>query len=277
MPPTFAAHKYLNSCACPGWPDCCKFPPHVVLPTRGRPQEDPPHGGPHFVDQRTLGISPMPVLNSKQADGGQSPRRMAPSARLSEPVLLKRARDRDVSAFEELVNRTEVKLYRVVMRIVHNESDAQEVLQDAYLSAWRSMPTFEGRAQFASWMHRIVVNTALMRLRTRNRHPEVAIQDLDLSEVNEAIGQARQTALWRENPPDRPDEQLQSAELLRQIETAVNHLPHNLRAIFLLRAVGEVSTQDSAARLGVSIPTAKTRLNRARRVLRASLGDYVAC
>ena len=121
------------------------------------------------------------------------------------------------------------------------------------------------------------VNTALMRLRTRNRHPEVAIQDLDLSEVNEAIGQARQTALWRENPPDRPDEQLQSAELLRQIETAVNHLPHNLRAIFLLRAVGEVSTQDSAARLGVSIPTAKTRLNRARRVLRASLGDYVAC
>jgi RNA polymerase sigma-70 factor (ECF subfamily) len=202
---------------------------------------------------------------------------MAPSARLSEPVLLKRARDRDVGAFEELVNRTEVKLYRVVMRIVHNESDAQEVLQDAYLSAWRSMPTFEGRAQFGSWMHRIVVNTALMRLRTRNRHPEVAIQDLDLSEVNEAIGQARQTALWRENPPDRPDEQLQSAELLRQIETAVNHLPHNLRAIFLLRAVGEVSTQDSAARLGVSIPTAKTRLNRARRVLRASLGDYVAC
>lgn len=209
--------------------------------------------------------------------GGQSPRRMSPSARLSEPVLLKRARDRDVAAFEELVNRTEVKLYRVVMRIVHNESDAQEVLQDSYLSAWRSMPTFEGRAQFGSWMHRIVVNMALMRLRTRNRHPEVAIQDLDPSEANEAVGLASHASLWRENPPDRPDEQLQSSELLQQIETAVNLLPYNLRAIFLLRAVGEVSTQDSAERLGVSIPTAKTRLNRARRVLRASLGDYVAC
>jgi RNA polymerase sigma-70 factor (ECF subfamily) len=126
-------------------------------------------------------------------------------------------------------------------------------------------------------MHRIVVNTALGRLRTRTRHPEVAIHDLAPSELNEAIGQAWQASLWREKLPDRPDEQLQSAELLRNIETAVNLLPHHLRAIFLLRAVCEESTEDSAARLGVSIPTAKTRLQRARRVLRESLGDYVAC
>ena len=219
----------------------------------------------------------MPVLNNKQTDGRQSPRRMVLLARLSEPVLLKRARDRDVGAFEELVSRTEVKLYRLVLRIVHNESDAQEILQDSYLSAWRSLSTFEGRAQFGSWMHRIVVNTALGRVRTRNRHPEVAIHDLDLSELNAAISHARHATLWRENLPARPDEQLQSAELLRNIETAVNLLPPNLRAIFVLRAVCEESTQDSAARLGVSIPTAKTRLNRARRVLRESLGDYVAC
>ena len=219
----------------------------------------------------------MGVVNSKQEHGRQSPRRTALWARLSEPALLKRARDRDVGAFEELIGRTEVKLYRLVMSIVHNESDAQEILQDSYLSAWRSMPTFEGRAQFGSWMHRIVVNAALGRLRTRNRHPEVAIHDLAPSELNMAIGQASQDSLWRENLPDRPDEQLQSAELLRNIETAVNLLPHHLRAIFLLRAVNEVSTEDSAARLGVSIPTAKTRLQRARRVLRESLGDYVAC
>jgi len=219
----------------------------------------------------------MPVLNSKQADGRQSSRRMALLARLSEPVLLKRARNRDVGAFEELVGRTELKLYRLAMHIVHNESDAQEILQDSYLSAWRSLPTFEGRAQFGSWMHRIVVNTALGRLRTRSRHPEVAIHDLDLSELNEAIDWTRHAPLWLDGPPVRPDEQMQSAELLRRIETAVNLLPHNLRAIFLLRAVGEVSTQGSAATLGVSIPTAKTRLQRARRVLRASLGDYVAC
>ena len=219
----------------------------------------------------------MCVVNSKHEDGRQSPRRMALLARLSEPVLLERARDRDVGAFEELVGRTEVKLYQLVMRLVHNESDAKEILQDSYLSAWRSMPTFEGRAQFSSWMHRIVVNAALGLLRTRNRHPEVAIYDLDLSELNESIGQARHASLWRENLCDRPDEQMQSAELLRNIEAAVNLLPDNLRAIFLLRAVWEVSTEDSAARLGVSIPTAKTRLHRARRVLRESLGDYVAC
>jgi RNA polymerase sigma-70 factor (ECF subfamily) len=202
---------------------------------------------------------------------------MALLSQLSDPILLKRARDGDVSAFEELVGRTEVKLYRLVMRIVHNESDAQEILQEAYLSAWRSMSTFEGRAQFGSWMHRIAVNAALGRLRTRNRHPEVAIHDLDPSEWKEAIGQSRRASLWGENLPDRPDEQLQSAERLRTIETAVNLLPHHLRAIFLLRAVGEVSTEDSAARLGVSIPTAKTRLQRARRVLRESLADHIAC
>ena len=218
----------------------------------------------------------MPFLNQKQVNGRQSPRRRVPLAHLSEPVLLKRARTRDVPAFEELACRTEAQLYRVVMRMVHNESDAQEILQDSFLSAWRSLPTFEGRAQFASWMHRIVVNTALGRVRTRNRHPEVAIEDLCPSEFDAAIGQAEShTSLWRDTPPDRPDEQMQSAELVRQIETAVNLLPHDLRAIFLLRAVGQLSTQDSAAQLGVSIPTAKTRLSRARRVLRASLSDYI--
>jgi RNA polymerase sigma-70 factor (ECF subfamily) len=202
---------------------------------------------------------------------------MALLSRLSEPALLKRARARDVGAFEELISRTEVESYRLAMRYVRNESDAQEILQDSYLSAWRSLPTFEGRAQFGSWMHRIVANASLMRLRTRNRHPEVAIHDIDLAELNEAIGQAAHASIGRVDLPHRPDEQFQSAELLRRIETAVNSLPQTLKAIFLLRDVWEVSTGESAARLGVSIPAAKTRLHRARVVLRESLGDYIAC
>jgi RNA polymerase sigma-70 factor (ECF subfamily) len=213
----------------------------------------------------------MGVVNSKQEHGRQSPRRMALLSQLSDPILLKRARDGDVGAFEELVGRTEVKLYRLVMRIVHNESDAQEILQDSYLSAWRSMSTFEGTGAIRFMDAQNRGQRGAGRLRTRNRHPEVAIHDLDPSEWKEAIGQSRRASLWGENLPDRPDEQLQSAERLRTIETAVNLLPHHLRAIFLLRAVGEVSTEDSAARLGVSIPTAKTRLQRARRVLRESL------
>jgi RNA polymerase sigma-70 factor, ECF subfamily len=198
---------------------------------------------------------------------------MAPHCRhLSEPALLKRARARKVGAFEELVGRTEVQLYRVAMRVVRNESDAQEVLQESYLSAWRSLPKFEGRSQFGSWMHRIVVNNSLMHLRTRNRHPEIGIHDIDHTELDIARA-AYDVSAVRDGQPTRPDQELQSKELLRHIEKTVNALPDKLKEIFVLREVRELSNEDAAATLGVSKPAAKTRLHRARRVLRQTLGD----
>jgi RNA polymerase sigma-70 factor (ECF subfamily) len=126
-------------------------------------------------------------------------------------------------------------------------------------------------------MYRVTVNASLMLLRTRNRHQEVAIDDVETMELNDAIGQVTQKPSAREDWSPRPDEELQSAELRRHIEVAVNSLPQNLRATFLLRHVGEMSTEETAGTLGVSVPAAKTRLHRARRVLRESLGDYVAC
>jgi len=219
----------------------------------------------------------MQVVTSKEVGGRPSRRRPALLGGLSEAALLKRARrGKDVGAFEELVGRTEDRLYRLAMRYVRNESDAQEILQNAYLAAWRSLPTFEGRSQFSSWMHKITVNASLMLLRTRNRHPEVAINDVEPMELNAAIGQATQEQSPREDWSLRPDEEFQSAELRRRIEVAVNSLPTDLRSIFLLRDVWEMSTEDSAAKLRVSIPAAKTRLHRARRELRESLGCYLA-
>jgi RNA polymerase sigma-70 factor (ECF subfamily) len=216
----------------------------------------------------------MHIVTGKKRADGYLPRTRG---RLSEAALLASARDRNVEAFEELVRRTEDKLYRLAMRHVHNESDAQEILQNAYLSAWRSLPSFEGRSSFGSWMHRITVNASLMFLRIRDRHAEVAIHNVDATELNDAIGQAAQKPRTRENLLHRPDEQYQSAELRRRIEIAVNALPPILRSIFLLREIGEMSTEDTADTLGVTIPTAKTRLHRARMALRASLGSYVAC
>jgi RNA polymerase sigma-70 factor (ECF subfamily) len=162
------------------------------------------------------------------------------------------------------------------MRYVRNESDAQEVLQNAYLSAWRSLPTFEGRAQFGCWMHRITVNASLMLLRTRTRHPEIAIHDIDPDELNEAICQAARNPGAPNDWTQTPDEEFQGAELRRFIELAVNALPESLKSTFVLREVNEMSTNDTAGELGTSIPAIKTRLHRARRVLRESLGDYVA-
>lgn len=95
--------------------------------------------------------------------------------------------------------------------------------------------------------------------------------------MNDALGLAAQKPRTAENPWHRPDEQYQSAELRRRIEIAINALPPMLRSIFLLREVGEMSTEHTAGTLGVTIPAAKTRLHRARMALRESLSSYVGC
>jgi RNA polymerase sigma-70 factor (ECF subfamily) len=193
--------------------------------------------------------------------------------RPSEPDLIERAQLRDSGAFEELVLGTRNGLYRLAIHYVHNDSDAQEVLQNAYLSAWRSLPTFEGRAGFASWMYRITVNASLMFIRARNRSMEIAVTDIQAIDFNDTMDHATQTSRAGYAQSHRPDEDFQSAELRARIERAVNSLPKNLKKVFLLRQVRELSTEDSAARMGVSIGTAKTRLHRAHKVLRESLGD----
>ena len=197
------------------------------------------------------------------------------TAQLSDEALVDRARGKDEAAFEELVSRYEDKLYRLAMRFVRNETDAQEILQDAFLSAWRNLPTFEGRAQFGSWMYRVTVNAALMLLRSRNRHPEVGVDEVEPTALNDAVaenGQMRSNSDWSQ----RPDDQLQSEELRKHIQTSVDSLPEGLRTVFLLRDVEELSTEDTAELLGLSVPAVKTRLHRARLALREAIGRYFA-
>jgi RNA polymerase sigma-70 factor (ECF subfamily) len=212
----------------------------------------------------------------KDRDGIDKPRPQAatPIVEISDEVLVERARAKDEAAFEALVGRYEDKLYRLAMRFVRNETDAQEILQDAFLSAWRNLPTFEGRAQFSSWMYRVTVNAALMLLRSRNRHPEVTVDDIEPSALNDAVvenGQMmRSSADWSQ----RPDDQLQSEEMRKHIQVSVDALPDGLRMVFLLRDVEELSTEDTAEMLGLSVPAVKTRLHRARLALREAIGRY---
>jgi RNA polymerase sigma-70 factor (ECF subfamily) len=219
----------------------------------------------------------MHVVNSEKQAGGQPRASTASLALLSEAAVLKRACDRDVAAFEELVRRTERELYRVAMRYVHIESDAQDILQNAYLSAWRGLPSFEGRAQFRSWMYRITVNESLMVLRARSRHREASLDEVESTKLDVAVNKPAHGSVLREDESHRPDHRLQSAELRGRIAIAVSFLPPKLRETFLLRDVGEMSTKDAASKLGVSMPAAKTRLFRARRALKESLTNYVAC
>jgi RNA polymerase sigma-70 factor (ECF subfamily) len=196
------------------------------------------------------------------------------AAQLSDEILVERARTKNEAAFEELVNRYEDKLYRLAMRFVRNETDAQEILQDAFLSAWRNLPTFEGRAQFGSWMYRVTVNAALMLLRSRNRHPEVGVDDVEPTALNDAVVENGQMMRSNMDWSQRPDDQLQSDELRRHIQAAVDTLPEGLRTVFLLRDVEELSTEDTAELLALSVPAVKTRLHRARLALREAIGRY---
>ena len=211
-----------------------------------------------------------------QHDTDHSPDSLKPSALagLTDEVLVGRARSKDVAAFEELLGRYEDKLYRLAMRFVRNENDAQEILQEVFLSAWRNLPGFEGRAQFGSWMYRVTVNAALMFLRARNRHPEVMLDDIEPGTLHKVAEQSLHGS--SEDWSQRPDEQFQSEELRRHIQTAVDALPDGLRTVFLVRDVEGLSTEETAELLGLSLPAVKTRLHRARLALREAIGQYFA-
>jgi RNA polymerase sigma-70 factor, ECF subfamily len=198
-----------------------------------------------------------------------------PLAALSDDELVARARGKDVAAFEELIGRHEEKVYRLAMRFTRNETDAREILQDTFLSAWRNLDGFQGKAQFASWLYRVAVNAALMLLRSQRRHPQVAVDDVAPEALGEAAQQAGPMGLgagtdWSK----RPDENFQSSELRGYIQSAVDGLPETQRSVFLLRDVDGLSTEETADLLGLSVPTVKTRLHRARLALREAITRY---
>ncbi|HXI58898.1 MAG TPA: sigma-70 family RNA polymerase sigma factor [Polyangia bacterium] len=190
----------------------------------------------------------------------------------SDMALVERARNKDFAAFEELVSRYEDKVFRLAFRFVRNESEAKEILQDTFLAIWRKLDTFKGDAQFSSWVYRVAANAALMRLRTQRRHPEVSTEELPAGFLDQQ--QYGQILSPGENWARRPDDQLQSDELRNHIQSAVDALPEIYRTVFLVRDVEGLSTEETAELLGISIPTVKTRLHRARMALREAITGY---
>jgi RNA polymerase sigma-70 factor (ECF subfamily) len=195
---------------------------------------------------------------------------VAPPAPATDEQLVARARAKDFGAFEELLDRYEDKVFRLAYRFVRNETEAQEILQDTFLSIWRKLDTFKGDAQFSSWLYRVAANAALMRLRAQRRHPVISTEELPLGYLDNH-GQLPPAG---ENWARRPDDQLQSEELRTHIQRAVDDLPELYRTVFLVRDVEGLSTEETAEVLGISIPTVKTRLHRARIALRDAIASY---
>jgi RNA polymerase sigma-70 factor (ECF subfamily) len=171
----------------------------------------------------------------------------------------------DQSAFETLMRRHNGRLFRVARAILKDDADAEDALQDAYLDAYRNMSSFRGDSRLGTWLVRIVVNRALMRLRKTRKDPVV----VSMAERN---GQP-------DTPPvDYPDVLAESpahaavrAELRRLLERRIDELPVAFRTVFVLREVEELSVEEVSECLGIPAATVRTRLFRARALLREAL------
>jgi RNA polymerase sigma-70 factor, ECF subfamily len=179
-----------------------------------------------------------------------------------EAELVARLQAGDQDAFEELVRTYGGRLLSVARRFVRNEADAQDIVQAAYLSAFRSLRQFEGGCQLSTWLHRIVVNTALMKLRTRRRKPEESLEPL-LPSFQDDGHHVEQFSEW-----DAPADILLEREQTRAtVRACIQQLPDNYRHVLLLRDIEELPTQDVAQMLKMTPTAVKVRLHRARQAL----------
>jgi RNA polymerase sigma-70 factor, ECF subfamily len=165
-------------------------------------------------------------------------------------------------AFEVVVRLFGGRLLAVARRITRNDEDARDAVQSAYLSAFKSLKSFEGGCQLSTWLHRIVVNTALMRLRTRRRKPEDSIELL-LPAFREDGHHVEQFAEW--SAP--ADILLERQETRARVRACIEKLPDNYREVLVLRDIEELTTDEVAGMLSITTTAVKVRLHRARQAL----------
>jgi RNA polymerase sigma-70 factor, ECF subfamily len=184
-----------------------------------------------------------------------------------EMQLVRRAKRGDDSAFEELVRRYDRNVFRIAQHITQNREDAEDVVQEAFLKAYGNLTKFPEQSKFYTWLVRIAVNEALMKL--RRRKPERTVS-LDEEVKTEDDSLPREVADWSPNP-----EQMYNQAELRDILTrTIQGLPEGFRTVFVLRDKEGLSTEETAEALGLSIPAVKSRLLRARLQLRERLNRY---
>jgi RNA polymerase sigma-70 factor (ECF subfamily) len=187
-----------------------------------------------------------------------------------EAALIARLRRGENAAFEELIRAYGGRLLAVARRFLPAEEDARDAVQEAYLSAFRAIERFEGQARLSTWLHRIVVNAALMKLRSRGRRPEILIEDL-LPGFLEDGHMAQPAVEWRK-PTDDPVERSQLRALVLD---NIHRLPETYRNVLILRDIEEFDTEETAEMLGASANAVKTRLHRARQALRGLLEPHL--
>jgi RNA polymerase sigma-70 factor, ECF subfamily len=186
------------------------------------------------------------------------------SSGFDETALVARAKAGDTTAFAELVRQYDRRVFRMAKQITQNDEDAEDVLQETFLKAYSHLDDFQGNSRFYTWLVRIAVNEALMKLRKRRSDRTVPLDDpIDTGE-DELV---REVAVWDENP----EESYSREELGHILDEAIQSLKPAYRTVFVLRDIEELSIEETAEALNLSISAVKSRLLRARLQLREKL------
>lgn len=187
----------------------------------------------------------------------------------AEEELLVRLRAGDGAAFAELVREQSGRLLALLRRLLRNEEDARDALQETFLAAFRALNSFDGASRLGTWLHRIAVNTALTRLRSKQRKPELSIDDLLPKFLPDGHRQQPGPA-WTLTA----EEVVRSAESRELVRQAIQQLPDAYRVILVLRDIEQWDTAAVAQSLGLESGAVKTRLHRARQALRTLLDPH---
>ena len=208
-----------------------------------------------------VNVTPIPDVNAPNA-------KPLPSTvvRDDESALVAAAKRGDLNAFQELVTRYEDKIYRLAWNITRNKEDAEDAMQDAFMKAFQHLAGFEGGSRFYTWLVRIAVNEALMKL--RKRRPNQISLDEPVTTDDDLMPRDLQD--WGPSPEQR----YERTELNHILTDAIEDLDAPYRTAFVLRDISELSTEETADALGISVPAVKSRLLRARLKLRQKLDPY---
>ncbi|TPI47380.1 RNA polymerase sigma factor [Mesorhizobium sp. B2-9-1] len=190
------------------------------------------------------------------------------TAEAGDMALVRRALARDPNAFRAIIKTYNQRLYRIARGVVRNDAEAEDIVQEAYMRAFANLSSFRGEASLSTWLSRIVINEALGRLRKRKRvaamdeNPEAQIIRFPLNPTDL-------------NPGDDPERTMAQRQILRLVERATDSLPDVYRTVFVARVIEGLSIEETADFLGVRPETVKTRLHRARTLVRKALDDEI--
>jgi RNA polymerase sigma-70 factor (ECF subfamily) len=197
---------------------------------------------------------------------------VADVAYASEAELLEGLQAAEPIAFRRLVELNSANVYNVALKLLGDEHEAEDVLQETFLSAFEAIDRFEGRSQLSTWLYRIAYNASLMRLRKRDRMTTFSLDQPPVGEDGLVKGESRHLVDWSA----LPDDQLLTDEARQVMDRAITELPETLRSTFILRDVQGLSGAETAEVLGISVQAVKNRLHRARLRLRDRLSHYFA-